>query len=216
MAYCRRARSEPPRRRSCEPSKSGEARTNPERRSNSAGSHRGWRQHLHPLIDVFGLRTDEFYNAGTLRTTLGAKDVAIRVDTTLFLVEAKSGRVSWPALRGAPERTVRDINELIVAASNQSARLAQRLGEELNGTRTADPLNFPIALEGLRSVVRLSVTLHDFATLQSIPRLVVDAGLAEGAQRLAPCISLADFEAVAELLDSPHILLHYQSRRASA
>lgn len=141
-------------------------------------------------------------------------DLAARVDTTLFLVESKSGRVSWPALRGAPGRVLRDVEELIVKPSDQSARLALKLRAKMNSEPGTETFEFPIPLAGLRNVVRLSVTLHDFATLQSVPQLMVDAGLVRSAARLAPCLSLADLLAVAGILDAPHLMLHYLRRRA--
>lgn len=140
-------------------------------------------------------------------------DLALRYDATILLVESKSGGVSWSALRGAPQRMVRQIQDLIVDPSDQSARLAERLKEAIAGT--AGPVaDFPLPLKGVHAISRLSVTLHDFATVQSIPCLLRDAGLIRSEHRLAPCLTLADLEVVVDMLDTPYLRMHYLRRRA--
>lgn len=140
-------------------------------------------------------------------------DLALRYDATILLVESKSGGVSWPALRGAPQRMVRQIQDLIVAPSDQSARLAERLKEAIAGT-PGPVADFPLPLEGVRAISRLSVTLHDFATVQSIPYVLLEAGLIKSEHRLAPCLTLADLEVVVDILDTPYLRMHYLRRRA--
>jgi hypothetical protein len=140
-------------------------------------------------------------------------DLALRYDATILLVESKSGGVSWPALRGAPQRMVRQIRELIVEPSDQSARLAERLKEAIAGT-PGPVADFPLSLEGVRAISRLSVTLHDFATVQSIPHLLLEAGLIKSEHRLAPCMTLADLEVIVDILDTPYLRMHYLRRRA--
>jgi len=144
-------------------------------------------------------------------------DLVIRFDTTLILVEAKSGRISWPALRGAPSRLIEHIKKLIVEPSDQSGRLAQRLEDDIvrlsvNDTPT---LGFPLPLDGVTCVVRLSVMLHDFATIQSVPALLADAGVLKNKFPLAPCMSLPDLEVMLDLLEKPYLRLHYLRRRAA-
>lgn len=143
-------------------------------------------------------------------------DLVIRYDTTILLVEAKSGKVSWPALRGAPARMIDHIRTLIVEPSDQSGKLAQRLQEDIDRVRGGEPaqLRFPVPMEGVTCVVRLSVTLHDFATLQSVPGMLADAGILHNKYPLAPCISLADLETLLDLFDEPYVRLHYLRRRA--
>ncbi|WP_143541623.1 hypothetical protein [Rhodoferax fermentans] len=143
-------------------------------------------------------------------------DLVIRYDTTILLVEAKSGKVSWPALRGAPARMIDHIRTLIVEPSDQSGKLAQRLQEDIERVRGGRPtqLRFPLPMEGITCVVRLSVTLHDFATLQSVPGMLAEADVLKNTFPLAPCMSLADLETVLDLFDEPHVRLHYLRRRA--
>lgn len=143
-------------------------------------------------------------------------DLVVRFDSTLILIEAKSGRISWSALRGAPSRLIEHIKKLIVEPSDQSGRLAQRLEEDIvrlknNETPT---LGFPLPLGGVTCVVRLSVMLQDFATIQSVPAMLADAGVLKNKYPLAPCLSLADLEVMLDLLETSYLRLHYLRRRA--
>lgn len=143
-------------------------------------------------------------------------DLIVRFDTTVILIEAKSGRISWPALRGAPNRLVEHIKKLIVEPSDQSGRLAQRIETEIGNIRNGEKpsFDFPLPLDGVTCVVRLSVMLHDFATIQSVPSMLENAGLLRNKYPLAPCMSLADLEVMLDLLEAPHLRLHYLRRRA--
>lgn len=143
-------------------------------------------------------------------------DLVVRFDTTILLIEAKSGRVSWPALRGAPARLIEHVKTLIVEPSDQSGRLAARIEEDIaridNGE--APLLNFPLPLQGATCIVRLSVTLNDYATIQSVPGMLAEAGVLRNSYPLAPCFSLADLDVMLEMLESTYLRLHYLRRRA--
>jgi hypothetical protein len=144
-------------------------------------------------------------------------DVMLRFDTTILLVEAKSGKVSWPALRGAPNRLLEHVRNLIVAPSDQSGRLASQLLAEIERRKQGalPQLEFPLPLDAVTAVMRISVSLHDFATVQSIPTLLEKAGMLDNKYPLAPCLSLADLEVMLDLLEEPHVRLHYIRQRAS-
>lgn len=141
-------------------------------------------------------------------------DLVVRYDSTIFLVESKSGRITWPALRGSPERIVRHVKELIVGPSDQSDRLSMRLQEAISGIADSPVKDFPLSLDSVHAIVRLSVVLQDFATIQSVPSLLADAGLIGSDYQLAPCLSLSDLEVVIDILETPYLRLHYLRRRA--
>ena len=75
-------------------------------------------------------------------------------------------------------------------------------------------LALPLSLSGVTCVVRLSVMLHDFATIQSVPGMLIKAGALTSKYPLAPCMSLADLEVMLDLLEAPFLRLHYLRRRA--
>jgi hypothetical protein len=143
-------------------------------------------------------------------------DLLIRIDSHLLIVEAKSGEISWPALRGAPERAKRHIEELFLAPSIQSARLAERIRTVVRNPELRSSY-FPdlhLRLELVRTVLRLSVTLEDFAVIQSNLHILKGTGWIPENHALAPCILLADLEIVFEILEPKGQKVHYLRRRA--
>jgi hypothetical protein len=143
-------------------------------------------------------------------------DLLVRIDSHLLIIEAKSNSISWPALRGAPERAKRHIQEIILESSEQSWRLASRLREVLLRPELQAKLlpNFPLELQSVHTVLRLSVTLEDFAVIQTNQHLFDGTEWIPEGHRLAPCILLADLELVFEMLDSVAQKIHYLRRRS--
>jgi hypothetical protein len=143
-------------------------------------------------------------------------DLIVPIDSYLILVEAKSHSVSWPALRGAPKRAKRHIQELIVDPSMQSSRLLAKLLELNSGDGTASepPRILPFDVKTIKKVVRLSVTLEDFATIQSNVMALKETGWLDAELRPAPTITLADLEIVFDILTDTPEKLHYWVRRA--
>lgn len=143
-------------------------------------------------------------------------DLLVKVDSYLLIVEAKSGAVSRPALRGAPERARRHVEELLVAPALQSQRLAERLeaviGDTNTGAGTVPVL--PFDLTNVHRIVRLSVTLEDFATIQSNVRILGETGWLPNDLEVAPTMCLADLAVVLDTLSSAPERIHYLVRRA--
>lgn len=142
----------------------------------------------------------EWYFEGTRYET----DLLVKIDRLLFIVEAKSGRISQPALRGADKRVQRHIKELLLEPAIQSARLETQINTGITGIET--DLDFTQVDE----IHRISVSLEDFAMLHSNPRL-----LTEDEQKILPFTStIADLMVVFEILE-PWQVLHYLTRRES-
>lgn len=143
-------------------------------------------------------------------------DLMIRIDSHLLLVEAKSGAISWPALRGAPDSAKRHIEELFYAPSIQSARLAERIRAVVKspGLRNSYFPGLNLRLDQVRTVLRLSVTLEDFAVIQTNLHMLKGTGWIPEDHALAPCILLADLEIVFEILEPIGQKVHYLRRRA--
>ncbi|WP_207000845.1 hypothetical protein [Trinickia mobilis] len=142
-------------------------------------------------------------------------DLIVRVDSHLFLIEAKSGSVTPQALRGAPDRARRHVRDLMLAPSEQSLRLQIRLQTALDDVSKRDMLvpEFPISLDGVSTLLRLSVTLEDFAVLQSNLSLVKRAGWIPEDHPVAPCMLVSDLAAVFDILDTEAQKIHYLKRR---
>ena len=147
---------------------------------------------------------------------LGENDLMIRIDSHLILIEAKSHSISWSALRGAPERAKKHVEEIILSPSEQSLKLKERIIEVLNAPDKKSTLlpDLPIDLKLVRTILRLSVTLEDFATLQTMIHHTKKAGWIPKDHEIAPCILLADLEVVFDILESTPQKIHYIKRRA--
>ena len=143
-------------------------------------------------------------------------DLMVRIDSHLILVEAKSHSISWPALRGAPDRARKHVKEMLLDPSIQSLRLATRVTQALTDKDSRESLlpRFPVSLDQVRTVLRLSVTLEDFATLQTTLHHAKKANWIPSSHPIAPCILLADLEIVFDILESTPHKIHYLKRRA--
>jgi hypothetical protein len=143
-------------------------------------------------------------------------DLIVRIDSYLVLVEAKSGAISWPALRGAPDRAKTHARKLLLAPSEQSLQFQRRIEQVLVHPDLKDELLPGLGLDiaKVRQVLRLSVTLEDFAMLQANLHLVREAGWIPRDHPLAACMALADLEIVFDILQLTPLKLHYIQRRA--
>lgn len=142
-------------------------------------------------------------------------DLIFNVDSYLIIIEAKSGAISWPALRGAPERMERHIKDLFVDPASQSQRLAEILLKIISKEAEADELSIqlPFQIDAVKKIIRLSVTLEDFATIQSNISSLKSTGWLDDNFAIAPTILLADLEIVFDILSSTPEKIHYLVRR---
>jgi hypothetical protein len=67
-------------------------------------------------------------------------DIIATIDSFALIIECKSGRVSPPALRGAPDRLRRHIQELLIDPNLQSLRLKGHLEHLCQNPDVTDPL----------------------------------------------------------------------------
>jgi hypothetical protein len=143
-------------------------------------------------------------------------DLLVKVDSHIFIIEAKSGSVSWKALRGTPERIKKHVEQLLIEPSIQSHRLYERILYVLENPEQQEKLlpKFPFSVDEIKTVLRLSVTLEDFATLQSNLHMIKSTGWIPDNYPLAACISLADLEVVMDILETTPQKIHYLKRRS--
>ena len=143
-------------------------------------------------------------------------DMILKVDSYLFLVEAKSGAVTSPALRGAPDRARRHVQELLLDPAQQSKRLAAKLESARSGEDTDQTIldQLPFDIGNVQKIIRLSVTLEDFATIQSNIFDLKSTGWLDIDFPVTPTMTLADLEVVMNILDSTPSKIHYLIRRS--
>lgn len=142
-------------------------------------------------------------------------DLVLQLDSIVLIIEAKSQRISNPALRGAPDRMKRHVREIVVEPSKQSRRLELAMQEETGKATTEVQLDGRgLDLSVVREIIRISVTLEDFAVVHGCLYMLEDAGWVPSDYAPCPTMTLADFETVLDLLNNPLHILNYLGRRA--
>ncbi|MEW6236153.1 MAG: hypothetical protein AB1656_12270, partial [Candidatus Omnitrophota bacterium] len=136
-------------------------------------------------------------------------DLIIKVDSYLIVVESKSGSISLSALRGAPKSIERNINELLIYPSIQSYRLEKRILQ----SKDSSLFNLPFDISSIQKVIRISITLEDFAMIQSNINQLKRDGIINNEFPVSPTILLSDIKIVFDILISEMERLHYLVRR---
>ena len=142
-------------------------------------------------------------------------DLIAFIDSFALVIECKSGKITPPALRGAPGRMRKHIEELLINPNLQSSRLRNRLEFLGSNPTVADPIRNEIGydLGKVRKMVRVSVCLEDFGTIQSSLKQLEDTGWLPADFSPCPTMNLADFETVFDILEHPVQILHYMMKR---
>lgn len=140
-------------------------------------------------------------------------DFLIKVDSALFIVEAKSHEITWPALRGAEDRIKRHVQEVLYEPSIQSKRLEDKI---LQHQAENLPIGeFPFEIDKIKSINRISITLDDFATLQTMVHQFKSIGWIPDNHQIAPCILFSDLGVIFDILDRKFHKINYLKRRTT-
>ena len=142
-------------------------------------------------------------------------DLITFIDSHAIIVEAKSGKITDPALRGAPARLKRHIEEILIEPNTQSRRLKTRLEELIANPNLNDDLRekLPADLTKIHKIIRLSVSLEDFGSIQANIAKLRDTGWLPDDFEPCPTMNLADFEILFDFLDNPVQIIHYLEAR---
>jgi hypothetical protein len=143
-------------------------------------------------------------------------DVLVMIDSYLIIIEAKSGKVTGPARRGAEHRLQNTVDKLMIEPSEQARRFAKYLRERPGVHR------FPtrrghfneIDTSGVFEVIRLNITLEMLGTISARWPELRDAGFVPEDIELIPTLSLTDLEIIFDILVGACEKLHYLVRRA--
>ncbi|MEZ5814286.1 MAG: hypothetical protein R3E13_06135 [Alphaproteobacteria bacterium] len=143
-------------------------------------------------------------------------DLISFIDSQIIIIEAKSGKISDTALRGAPKRLQRDLGELLIEPSVQSLRLKNLLLDLIANPQKSDPIRekLPIDLAKIHKVHRVSVSLEDFATIQANIKNISDTGWLPENFEPCPTFCLGDFQTIFDILEHPVQIIHYIQQRA--
>ena len=140
-------------------------------------------------------------------------DLFICIDSYAIIIEAKSSKVSQPALRGGPDSLKRHIKELIINPGVQSLRLKNRLLFLQENSTINDNLRDEIPLDSIHKIIRISVTLEDFATILGDMNSYIKTDFIPENFESCPTMNLADFETLFDLFDHPVQIIDYLEKR---
>lgn len=142
-------------------------------------------------------------------------DILAVVDNTVFLAEAKSHRLTPQGLRGAPDRLKRHLNDMVIAPSVQSERLAGHIVAARGGDAASLVITQSLGLdaEKIDQIIRISLTLDDLSILSSSEEEMAKLGLIPANHNLAPTMHIADLCCIGDILDEEIPFLHYLSER---
>ena len=142
-------------------------------------------------------------------------DLITFIDSHAIIFEAKSHKVTKPALRGAPRRIKRHLKDIFIEPSIQSHRFEQRLRFLIDNPDVEDPLRkeLPVDLTNIKKILRVSVSFDDFATLQTNIHLFEKTGWLPDDFQSCPSMNLADFQTLFDFLEHPVQIIHYLERR---
>ena len=142
-------------------------------------------------------------------------DLITFIDSHAVIVEAKSGNVSEPALRGAPDRLKKHIDEILVSPNLQSRRFKGRLEELIVHPEIEDELRtkLPVDLNHIHKIIRVSVSLEGIGSIHANIAQLRETGWLPDDFEPCPTMTLADFETLFDFLEHPVQILHYLEAR---
>ncbi|MEH0021583.1 MAG: PepSY domain-containing protein [Desulfobacter sp.] len=144
-------------------------------------------------------------------------DLVTHIDSYAIIIEAKSGKISDTALRGAPKRIKRHIEEYFIAPNEQSKRFKGQIEALINDQTKYDELRtiLPLGENGIRKVLRLSITLENFAAIQSNLNSLKKTGWFPTEFEPCPTMTVSDLEVLFDIIEHPVQIIHYLQRRTS-
>lgn len=144
-------------------------------------------------------------------------DVVAIIGNTVFLFEAKSGRLDDVARRGGELSLLRNFKELFVEPGEQARRLENYINTKgkdaqlwLKGTGEAVSLD----LDKPKVVHKFSICIEHFASLTSAKPNLKALGAIHDDDAWAPVLSIGELMLVWRYLDTEVSFFHYLTRRA--
>jgi hypothetical protein len=140
-------------------------------------------------------------------------DGLLILDNALFLVEAKSGSLSWPARRGAPSGMKEDLAKLVEDAYSQALRASNYIANTDRPTfRLADGTQFTIDKSKYDEVFLITISLDDLDIFITNAYLLKELGFFHGGE-YPWALTLANLRVISEITEFSSQFVHYIKRR---
>jgi hypothetical protein len=143
-------------------------------------------------------------------------DLVVLVDQFALVVESKSGAVTPPARRGAPERLSKTLKALIEEPSEQAQLLIAHLKSATSPVRLTNDQGESLVVDvtQIKYYIPIGVTLEHLGAISSNLKKLRDAGITrKPLDQLVLSLSLGDLECVFDLLGLEAEKIHYLGRR---
>jgi hypothetical protein len=145
-------------------------------------------------------------------------DVVALVGNTIFLFEAKSGKLDDVARRGGELSLLRNFKELFVDPGEQATRLENYLNTKRKDARlwikdTDETVH--LDLDRPKIVHKFSICIEHFAALTSAKHNLKVLGAIQDENAWAPVLSLGELMLIWRYLDTEVSFFHYLTRRAT-
>ena len=145
-------------------------------------------------------------------------DIVAEVGNSIFLFEAKAGRLDEVSRRGGELSLKKDFRDLFVLPGEQASRLARYLNTHRSkatlwskntGARIALDLDTP------KVVYKFSICIEHFAELTSAKHNLKALGAIRADSDWAPILSIGELMLICRHLDTEVSFYHYLTRRAT-
>lgn len=158
-----------------------------------------------------GLKYDLFTEAG--ERFEAELDGLLILDTSIFLVEAKSGTMTDQARRGAKKGMKDDVERLVEEAYSQALRAKTYIQTSDNPTfRTSDGEEIVVQKSEYHDIYLITVSLDDLSVYVINTNILRDLGFLQGGE-YPWAVSLMDLRVISEIVEFSSQLVHYIQRR---
>ena len=150
--------------------------------------------------------------------TLYENDVVAVIGNTIFVFEAKSGRLDDVARRGGELSLLRNFKELFVDPGEQATRLKNYLntrGKEARLWIGGSKETVHLDLDKPKIVHKFSICIEHLAALTSAKHNLKMLGAIRDESAWAPVLSLGELMLIWRYLDTEVSFFHYLTRRAT-
>lgn len=145
-------------------------------------------------------------------------DVVVLIGNTIFLLEAKSGRLADATRRGGILSLKKNFKALFVEPGEQAWRLenyieSYRERAVLRVKSTGAKIN--LHLDRKKIVFRFSICMEHFSSITSARHYLKELGLINADDAWAPVLGIGELQQIEKLLDTEISFYHYLTRRAT-
>lgn len=162
-------------------------------------------------VDVYQNLSYEVVENNTKKAT--ELDGLICFDTSMFLIETKAGTFTAPARRGAKERMVGDLKDLLGVAHSQALRAKRYIdSHDAPAFTLQDGTKINIDKQHFKRVILVAVTLEPLDVFNTVIYNLAKIGVLQEGE-LPWAVSLDSLRVICELIEFPTQFIHYLVRR---